>query len=345
MSGKQLISAQRIEVGPVGKTLAVLQPGGPTLVVGSPRSVAAIDWTLLSGVVEVLDCARPHNPLSSVYEAAEVAKRIRPTTVIAIGGASAVDLGKATVEAVPAELVAIPTTLGGSEMSRVYGFRRPGGTKDGGSSGRLLPGTVCYDPGLLSGLPGPILFASGVNALAHAIEAHYARREHWVGTAAAVSAGSALPVLLAGAADRRDESVHLALLTAASQAGFAMNTRGMGLHHAMCHVLGGVTGIGHAAINVAVLPAAVTVNRQLAGPAVDGTLAAMRIADIAGLVRDLAKAYGTSVTLRELDVRPEQLETARATVLDSHHLANNPAPVTEDDVARAFDLAYYGVAS
>lgn len=93
--------------------------------------------------------AMSHNPTAVVDQARGTCAEFDPQRIVAIGGSSAIDLGKAVVETNIAELVAIPTALGGSEMSRFYGSRADDGTKSGGTASRLLPSVVCYDPALL----------------------------------------------------------------------------------------------------------------------------------------------------------------------------------------------------
>ncbi|MFI0370615.1 iron-containing alcohol dehydrogenase [Actinomadura sp. 1N219] len=338
----QRTAAQRILVGPLAELLDESAPAGPVLVVGSRRSVGLADWAALGQRVEVFDGAAAHNPASVVAAAAERARSLAAATVVAVGGAAAIDLGKAVADRSPAASVAVPTTLGGSEMSRVYGSRHPDGVKRGGGGAKLLPGTVCYDPSLLASLPTDVLLASGVNALAHAVEAHYARRPHWIGTACAAQAGRDLPGLLRRAAAERTGEVHARLFESACLAGFALNTRGMGLHHAICHVLGGLTGVSHAALNLAVLPAAVATNARLAPGAVSETLAALGLADLDGTLQELASAAGVPSTLRDLGLRRADLDAALPQVMAAHHLANNPRPPDEADVAATLAAAYDG---
>src|SRR5690606_12757870 len=69
---------------------------------------------------------------------------------------------------------AIPTTYAGSEMTPIYGMTEAG-VKKTGRDARVPPKTVIYDPDLTLGLPTGISVTSGMNAMAHAIEALYAR--------------------------------------------------------------------------------------------------------------------------------------------------------------------------
>lgn len=341
----QHITAQRIEAGPAQASLTSLDMAGPILVVGSARSVALVEWGQLAEPVAVFEGSTRHNPFPVVESARERARTTQVKTVVAIGSASAIDLGKAIVEEHTAALVAVPTTLGGSEMSRVYGTRHEDGSKRGGGGRALLPAVVCYDSTLLRSLSKQMLVASGVNAWAHSIEALYARREHWIGKACAAESGRSLPGLLLGTGEvNPDLLIHERLFEAACQAGFALNVCGMGLHHAICHVLGGLTGVGHAALNFAVLAAAVQTNARKAPVAVNDVLAAIEIEDVGGVIGRLAESFDVASTLRELGITREQLTLAVPAVMAAHHLKNNPAVIDEADVETTLTAAYEGSA-
>lgn len=333
---------QRIEVGPLNDTLQSLGVEGDALVVGSERSVALVDGSVVRGRIHRFVGSRSHNPEEVVAEARAVAREVQPPWVIGVGSSSAIDLAKAVNADLSAQIVAVPTTLGGSEMTRFFGSRAPDGSKGGGSGGNLLPRTVIYDAHLLDTLPTNWLAASGMNALAHAIEAHYSRTEHWLGDAAAATVGNTLPALLLRSSGERTEDLHDELLGQACLAGLATNSSGMGLHHSICHVLGGLTGIPHAYLNAAVLPAAVATNLRLAPERVKRSLDLLGLDDLQTLAGEIRQAHGLESSLERLGATVEDLDAALPLVMSSHHMRNNPAALTEVDVSDCLRLAYTG---
>ena len=338
------IAAQKILLGRLAESLAQLKLGGRILVLGSARGGAIADWpaALPDRQVTIFAGAREHNPAAVVEEAVARASDCRPDHLLAIGGGSVIDLAKAVAAQNPTPIVAVPTTLGGAEMTRVYGFRRDDGIKDGGAGAACLPASVCYDPQLLESLPFQHLAASGMNALAHAIEARYARRRHWLAIAAADRAGAALPDLLIAARNGRDTALHSRLFEAACLAGFALNGAGMGLHHAICHVLGGLTGLSHGALNAVVLPAAVAANHRLAPDDVARVATGFGVADLPGSIASLVKALDLPPSLAALGVDESVLEAAVPLIGQSHHMTNNPAVLDGGAIRAVLDQAYRG---
>jgi maleylacetate reductase len=315
---------------------------GPGLVVGSVRSVELIDRAGLPEGTATSAVSESHNPTAALRSARSAAEQSHPHWLLAIGSASAIDLAKAVAEDQPGlAITAVPTTLGGSEMSRFYGTRGDDGVKGGGSGGALLPSTVLYDPDLLATLETGDLVATGLNALAHGIEALYARTVHWMGSAAASEVVGTLPDLLLTLDSDRSEDRHQRLFRQAALAGFAMNTNGMGLHHAICHVLGGITGIRHAYLNSVVLPHAVNAN-VAADPGVGELLSSAGLADPVTTLATLRDHTGLPASLAELGMSPADVETALPRVMSAHHMKNNPAVLTEEQVHACLNQALSG---
>ena len=329
MTSEQRIAERRIVFGPLGESLAAAGLAGPVALLGTARSLGAIDDGAFGGAgVHRYAGVCPHNPRAVVEEAGAFVDAHRCATVVAIGGSSAIDLGKAVADGRDVALVLVPTALGGAEMSRGYGVLE-GDRKAGGRLASPAP-VVIYDAALLASLPARELGSIGVNAWAHAIEARYARMPHVLGGAAALEAGRRLPRLLRRAAAQRDDALHRALFEAAHLAGFALDTRSMGLHHAVCHVVGGLTRIPHGIVNAIVLPHAVRANARLAPDAVAAVADAFGIADLAAEADEIAAAYALPRTFAELGAPSDLPERALPRVLEQPLLANNPAP--PDDV-------------
>jgi maleylacetate reductase len=336
----QQIGQRRILFGPLREALSRIAPHGPVALLGSPRSVSLVTDDAFGGEpVHRYAGASEHNPRATVDAAIALVERHDCAGVVAIGGSSAIDLGKAVADGRSLTLILVPTALGGAEMSRGYGVLE--GDRKAGGRLRNPAGTVIYDPALLATLPRQQLGSIGINAWAHTIEAGYARTQHALGGAAARSAGRDLPALLLRAAKERDEALHRALFEAAHLAGFALDTRSMGLHHAVCHVVGGLTGIPHGIVNAVVLPHAVRTNAKLAPQAVSAVAEAFGIADLAGQSEAISAAYGLPRNFSTLGAPADLPGRALPRVMEHALLANNPVYPDEAAVAELLARTYH----
>ena len=340
----QRIAERRIVFGPLGDALAELRLEGPVALLGSHRSLGAIAGEPFGGAtVHRYAGARPHNPREVVEEAGAFVDAHGCASVVAIGSSSAIDLGKAVSDGRNVVLALVPTALGGAEMSRGYGVL-DGDRKAGGRLASPAP-VVIYDETLLESLFPLELGSIGINAWAHAIEARYARMPHALGAAAALEAGRRLPPLLRRAAIERSRSVDRALFEAAHLAGFALDTRSMGLHHAVCHVIGGLTKLPHGIVNAIVLPHAIRANVHLAPNAVAAVAADFGFADLAAEADAIADVYAMPRTFVDIGVPQDLAERALPRVLEQPLLANNPAPPDEATVRELLRKAYGRLAS
>jgi maleylacetate reductase len=142
--------------------------------------------------------------------------------------------------------VVLATTYAGSEVTPVLG-ETDGGRKVTSNSPDVLPETVVYDVALTTGLPVDISVTSAINAMAHAVEAMYSPQANPVTDGMALSAITSIATALPAMAARpTDPEPRAELLQAAWLAGTCLGTVGMGLHHKLCHVLGGSFGLPHA---------------------------------------------------------------------------------------------------
>jgi maleylacetate reductase len=128
---------------------------------------------LLPNAVGTWDEIRQHVPVELAERCAAFAEKHHADLVVSVGGGSATGLAKAVALHGGPPVLAVPTTLAGSEMTPVWG-QSEAGVKTTGRDPRVQPVTVLYDPELLRGLPAAILGPSGMNSLAHCVEALYA---------------------------------------------------------------------------------------------------------------------------------------------------------------------------
>ncbi len=303
------------------------------LVLSTPGQRRLAEWAaelLDDRAVGIYAGAVMHVPIEVAVQARAEASRLRADSCVAIGGGSTIGLAKAIALEVGLPILAVPTTYAGSEMTPIWGLTE-GGVKRTGRDPRVLPRTVIYDPSLTMGLPPRIAGPSGINALAHCVEALYApdaspiielMAEEGIRVLAAH-----LPIVVhsPGDLDARAQTLYGAWL-----AGTALGAATLGLHHKLCHTLGGSFNLPHAAAyNAAAAPAALARVARAIGAV-----------DAPGAIFDLAVSLGAPTALRDIGMREEDLDAAAD--LATRNPYPNPAPVTREGVRRLLEEAFYG---
>ncbi|MGJ0119875.1 maleylacetate reductase [Williamsia sp. MIQD14] len=291
-------------------------------------------------VVHHTDVA-PHVPVDVADHARTIASENAVDLLVCIGGGSATGLAKAVALTAGIPIVAIPTTYAGSEATDVWGLTEQG-TKATGVDRRVLPTSVIYDSALSVGLPLELTVASGLNALAHCVDSMWGPRADPINasTAAAgiraLSAG--LPTVVGDAADRagRDEMLLGAYLSAA-----AFASAGSGLHHKICHVLGGAYDLPHAQTHAVILPHVLAFNAPAAPDAARMIAAAFgnESADH-GLAR-LRGRVGAPTSLLPYGFDATMIPDAVARILPVVP-ESNPRPVTAGDLTTILTAACTG---
>jgi maleylacetate reductase len=292
-------------------------------------------------VAGVFTDVRPHVPV-------EVAEAVRATVadldvdlLLSIGGGSTTGTAKAAALTTGLPIVAIPTTYAGSEVTPVWGMTEAN-RKTTGRDVRVLPRTVIYDPDLTLSLPAELSIASGCNALAHAVEAFWAPGTDPVAAALAERGIRALADGLPGIAiDPSDVTAREHALLGAWLAGASFAIAGSGLHHRICHVLGGAYGLAHARTHTIILPHVLAFNASAAEDAARRIAVALG-ADgaIEGLVGLMEKLDAPSA-LRDIGLREDQLEEA-IDLVAGNVPPDNPRPMDRDDVATLLRAAWRG---
>jgi alcohol dehydrogenase class IV/protocatechuate 3,4-dioxygenase beta subunit len=304
------------------------------------RTATRVREALADLVVAEFDGAAMHTPVEVTERALDVLTDASADAIVAVGGGSTTGLSKALALRTDLPQVILPTTYAGSEMTPVLGETRDG-RKVIQSSPAILPETVVYDVDFTLTLPLPMTVTSGVNALAHAVEALYSADANPVTDRQALDAISgiarALPRL---AVDPADPEARADLLHAAWLAGTCLATVGMGLHHKLCHTLGGSFGLPHAETHTVVLSHAMAYN----APAVPEVM--RRIADALGVpdapsgVHDLIVSLGGPTSLGDLGMAESDL--ARAAELATSTPYPNPRELTTEGIGELLAGAWQG---
>jgi maleylacetate reductase len=320
---------------------------GRALVVTTPRGRAAAEGMIASldaRVVHVFDGARLHVPFSASTGAVAAARRYGADVVVAPGGGSAIGTAKAVALALGLPIVALPTTYSGSEMTRVWGLTREG-RKYTGRDPRVAPRVVLYDPLLTLDLPPDTSAASGMNAVAHAVEALYAPDVSPLARLLAEEGiralARALPEVVRAPRDlpARGEALYGAHLC-----GWALDLTSMGLHHRLAHVLGGGFDLPHALVHAILLPHTAAFNAAAAKDAMAVVARALGESDpdrAPGALDALNRRLGITATLRELGLDPEKLDWAAGQAAEGPGYPN-PRPVDREGIRALLEGPWRG---
>lgn len=284
--------------------------------------------------------ARMHVPVEVADRAVEVAREVGADGCVAVGGGSAIGLGKAIALRTGLPLIAVPSTYSGSETTPVWGLTDQG-AKRTGRDPAVQPRSVVYDPELTLALPVALSVTSGINAVAHAAEALYAPDASPLVSLMAEEGvramTQALPRVAAapGDLDARSRALYGAWLC-----GACLGATTMGLHHKFCHVLGGTFGLPHAETHTVVLPYVLAYNASAAPQAITALSRALNTDDVPRALRELAGSLGAPGTLAELGLKERDLPVAAARTAEESY--PNPREVTANAVLGLLTAAYEG---
>jgi len=291
-------------------------------------------------VVESFERAVVHVPDDVARMAHDAAVAAGADSLLALGGGSAIGVGKAVALSTSLPLAAVPTTYGGSEMTPIWGMTRDG-KKETGRDPRAQPRLVVYDVDLTLSLTPRTTASSGLNALAHCIEALYAADANALTSAAALEGArllhGSLPLLVAAPGDREQRA---AALRGAWLAGFSLGTVQMALHHKLCHTIGGTFGLDHAGTHAVLLPYTAAYNSEAAASAMTAVAKALGVEDTPTEILSLARLIEAPLSLKEIGMSEADLD--RAADLAVEQAYPNPRPVTQDEVRALLDAAFAG---
>ncbi|MFR0355815.1 maleylacetate reductase [Streptomyces sediminimaris] len=284
--------------------------------------------------------ARMHVPADVATRAVEVARAAGADGCVAVGGGSSIGLGKAIALRTGLTPIAVPSTYSGSEMTPVWGLTEHG-AKRTGRDPVVLPRSVVYDPELTLSLPVPLTVTSGINAVAHAVEALYAPDASPLTTLMAEEGLRAMAGALPAVADQPDSlEARGRALYGAWLCGSCLGATTMGLHHKLCHVLGGTFDLPHAETHTVVLPYALAYNAPAAPEAAATVARALDAADAPHALRALAARLGAPRSLAELGLREADLAEAAARTAGQSYA--NPRAVTAEGALAVLRAAYEG---
>jgi alcohol dehydrogenase class IV len=316
------------------------------LVLSTPEQRAsAVDVAARLGpkAAGIFDRAVMHVPIEIAQQAREEAKRLGADCCVAIGGGSTTGLAKAIALVSDLPILAIPTTYAGSEMTPIWGLTEAG-VKRTGRDHRVVPKTVIYDPALTVTIPAQLTATSGMNAIAHCVEALYAKDANPIISLIAEEGirafAQSLRVVVRDPGNLEARSL---ALYGAWLGGVSLGAVGMALHHKLCHTLGGSFNLPHAETHTVILPHAASYNAEAAPEAMARVARALGAASAAAGLYRLAADIGAPLSLATIGMRSEDLDRAADLAIENPYY--NPRPVTREGVRQLLDDAYHGRAA
>jgi maleylacetate reductase len=284
--------------------------------------------------------AAMHTPIEVTERALLAATEMRADGLLAIGGGSTTGLAKAIALRTDMPQIVVPTTYAGSEMTPILGETK-GGIKTTQRSMKILPEVVIYDVDLTLTLPASLSGTSGINAIAHAVEALYAPEANpiisFMAEEGIRALASALPLIKDAPLDKKARSD---ALYGAWLCGACLGSVGMGLHHKLCHTLGGSFDLPHAETHTIVLPHAVAYNAPTIPDALSAIKRALGVSDAAQGLFDLAGAVGAKRALRDIGMPQDGI--LRAVDLATSAPYPNPRLLEKDAIHHLIQNAFHG---
>jgi len=284
--------------------------------------------------------AKMHTPTDVTEHALKAMTDCGADCIVSLGGGSTTGLGKAIALRTGVNQLCIPTTYAGSEMTPILGETKDG-LKTTVRTPDVLPETVIYDVDLTMSLPPGLTATSGINAIAHAVEALYAKDKNPIISLMAEEGirvlARALPVIMTKSDDRdaRSEALYGAWLC-----GACLGAVGMALHHKLCHTLGGTFDLPHAETHTIVLPHAMAYNAPAVPDAAAKIARALDVADAAQGLYDLAQRLNTKLALKDLGMPGDGIDKAADLSITNAYW--NPRPLERSAIRGLIARAWAG---
>ncbi len=356
----------RIMAAGIARVLVVTDPG----VAGLPFCAGILDSLAKAGIETALfKDVHPDPQLGDVLAGAEAYKAHGAHAIIAIGGGSGLDCGKSIGLAVsttrplwdfeitlaaPAldtpipPIFAVPTTAGtGSEVGRAtvvidtekrrkYILLHP----------QMLPRLVILDPELTYGLPAFITAWTGMDALAHALEAYYGDFYHPIADGIAIQGMKLVKENLVTAFNEpRNTEARMNMLAAASMGATAFQ-KALGAIHSLSHPIGVRFHAHHGLTNAVLMPYVLAFNRPCIEAKIAYAAQALGIENgfdgFLAWILELRASLNIPHTIDALKVTPDALEELAAEAVADPNTPDNPRPANQADMLRILKAAMAG---
>jgi maleylacetate reductase len=306
--------------------------------------VSNIESSLGEKLVATFDNVQPHVQDVQVREALTLAQEKNADAIIGMGGGSPIGMAKAVGFQLGLPIIAIPSTYAGSEMTPVYGITHTGEDpprKVTVKDPKISPSLVIYDPELTLDLPPALTASTGINALAHCIEALYSKTRNPLSTAAAVAGVRHINNALFDCFQNGSNiEARAEMLLGSHLAGLSLASVSMGLHHGLCHVLGGTANVPHGIANAIILPHAIRFNADATAAQLLPAAEAMNLPLNGTSPQEVIEALGQEIfgligrmnlpqRLRDAGVAESDLPRLAEIAFQNRTVQNNPKPITD----------------
>lgn len=349
----------------------------PLLLCGSHARQSTL-YRQLHEVLAGLDVLRSepvpaHSSVALVEKLAAQAVQAGVDGLIALGGGSASDTAKAIALLMaegghladhasrftpPATLhvpvltrpklpiVSIPCTASGAEVTVSLGIRDDEGRKLLFTDFQLASRLILIDPAANVEVPAPLMLSTGMNGLAHCMEGLYSLERTPMAETLALDALPRFFQSLPAVCRQPQDRAHRAeLLYAAHLSGLVLVHARTCLHHAICHAIGSVSGVGHGDANAVMLPQVLAFNAEATAPALARAARALGCgSDAAAFLRALQalrEETGVPTRLRDIGVEHAALDRIASKTMGERGLYFNPRRVTDvGEIRRLLEQAY-----
>jgi maleylacetate reductase len=288
--------------------------------------------------VGVCDAVVPNMQREAFERIVSDIKRLNADGFVVVGGGSPIGLAKAAGATTKVPYIAIVTTYSGSEMAARW-YVGLAENRVSGQGHAALPATAIYDPELTLDLPARISAASGMNAMAHAVESLYGIDTNPVVQTMAEEAvrklGASLPRIMENPRDlgARSDALYGAWLAANFRAE-------IGLEHAVAQRVRQWFNLDHAHTHAVATPYAVGFNSAAAPEAMERIKRALGVSDAARGLYDLNVRLGLPTGLKGLGMREEDI--AKAVDVVAAVKITHPRPVSKADLTNVIHQAFAG---
>lgn len=301
--------------------------------------VDKIDSSLGVKHVALYDKVQQHVQDYQVREALALATEKNIDATIGMGGGSSIGMAKAIGFQSHLPIIAIPATYAGSEMTPMYGITHTDENpprKITVNDPQIVPRLVIYDPQLTLDLPPALTASTGINALAHCVEALYSKTRNPLSTAAAIDGVRHISNFLLTCYQRGDDlEARTEMLLGSHLAGLSLSSVSMGLHHGLCHVLGGSANVPHGIANAIILPHAIRFNADVTAPQLVLAAEAMDVSEngtgpkgfvevLAQKIYNLIGRMNLPQRLRDAGVAESDLPRLAQIAFQNRTVQNNP---------------------
>jgi maleylacetate reductase len=304
---------------------------------GSAEQLAAALGERCAGIYSN---ATMHTPVEVTDDAMAAVAKAGADCVVSLGGGSTTGLGKAIALRTDLPQIVIPTSYAGSEATPILGETEHG-EKLTKRDLRILPEVIVYDVMLTMTLPPAMTVTSGINAIAHAVEALYTQDRNPVISMLARQGIEALARALPAIRTRPDDTdARSDALFGAWACGTCLGAVGMALHHKVCHVLGGSFDLPHAETHTVILPHATAYNEAAASAELAPIIQIFGSDSAAAGLWDFAKGLDAPMSLAQIGMKEADLDKAADIIVANPYW--NPQPIERERIRGFLDDAFHG---